>query len=163
MFFLHPVDAFTAQGWGDSLMKDTADLQDFIKLLLVLHNQNVGLTVGSHILASFWGIGGVNSSCQPTASEKHNQSTVLLFICLMIGQHAFNVWCHLDNDYNFSLSICVLRKNVPFAFNSQLKVNYYPHKNVKHQPFRLKCQLKQPYEPKNFTNFKLFLNNNDNS
>lgn len=30
------------------------NLQDFIELVLVLHNQDVGLTVGSHILTSFW-------------------------------------------------------------------------------------------------------------
>lgn len=77
--------------WRDSLIEDTSDLQDFIELLLVLHNQDVGLTVGSHILASLWGIGRVNAGCQPTASEKHDQSPVLLLTRLIIYQHALNV------------------------------------------------------------------------
>lgn len=45
------------------------DLQDFVKLVLVLHNQDVGLTVGSHILTSFGRVGRVNSSCQTPITQ----------------------------------------------------------------------------------------------
>lgn len=45
------------------------DLQDFVKLVLVLHNQDVGLTVGGHILTSFGRVGRVNSSCQTPITQ----------------------------------------------------------------------------------------------
>ncbi len=49
------------------------DLQDFVKLFLVLHDQDVGLTVGSHILTSFSGVGGVNSSRQTSVAQIRNR------------------------------------------------------------------------------------------
>lgn len=53
----------------ETLRAGASDLQDFVKLLLVLHNQDVGLAVGSHILTSFGRVGRVNSGCQTPLAQ----------------------------------------------------------------------------------------------
>lgn len=48
----------------DTLTAWAPDLQDFWQLGLVLHHQDVGLTVCRHVMTSLGRVGGVNSSCQ---------------------------------------------------------------------------------------------------
>ena len=65
-------------GRGSSLLfRAEPHLQDLDELLVVLHNQNVGLTVLRHVLAGVRGVGGVNTGRQTAADEKINQILAL--------------------------------------------------------------------------------------